>query len=75
MSPVRSAKQESRRSSMDTVLSAAAEEEEAAPAFDPEPEDEPPKPAKKVDLSNFINDALINELSDKNWKVCHKIGN
>lgn len=72
VSPVRSAKQESRRSSMDTVLSAATEEEDAAPTFEPEPEEEPAKPVKKVDISNFINDALINELSDKNWKVTHK---
>lgn len=55
---------------MDAVLSNAVDEEEEE---QPEPMDcgEPvsEQPLKRVDLSPFITDAFINELSDKNWKV------
>ncbi|KAG8312018.1 hypothetical protein J6590_031481 [Homalodisca vitripennis] len=65
-SPVRGVKQESRRASVDTVLSNATEDDEDRPA----PMDHGDAGnLKRVDLSPFITDTFINELSDKNWKV------
>lgn len=39
-------------------------EKESEPAFNPQ------DLLPRVDISNQITEALINELSDKNWKVC-----
>lgn len=66
-SPVRGSKEQSRRASVDTVLSTATEEEEEEPR--PEIQEKPAEPTKRVDITVHISDSLVNELSDKNWKV------
>lgn len=67
---MRGSKQEARPNNVEKVPSIAVDEDEEE---EPEPVDSgevaSEQPLKKVDLSAFINDAFINELSDKNWKV------